>query len=246
MLYFFKSSLRKISKQKVTSIINLAGLVLSISTFLVIAAWIRSELSYDRFWDGYDQTYRVTLTRKVNGNPVLNTAMNYTGAGQVLQNELPEIERATTLGKDMITAFTSENSCQDVNFCYIDSSFFKVFPRPLVFESSDIFADIHGAILSQSMAKKLFGTTDPLNRKFKVNEGWEFFVCAVFEDFPNNSHLKFDMLIQRKALFYYMYNFNYETGILNNDNISGIPADNPYGQGNWSSFLYWYTYVKLQ
>jgi putative ABC transport system permease protein len=43
-----------------------------------------------------------------------------------------------------------------------------------------------------------------------------------------------------------MNNFNYETGVLNNDNISGIADDNPYGQGNWSPFLYLYTYVKLQ
>jgi putative ABC transport system permease protein len=245
MFYFYQSSLRKISKQKVISAINLTGLVLGITTFLFIALWIRSELSFDRFWEGNDRMYRVTLTKKANGSPVLNTAMNYPGAGKVLQNELPEIEVATTVGKDVITAFTPQNSYQDIHFYYIDSSFFRVFPRPVVSENSNIFADIHGAMVSRSMAKKLFGKENPLNRKFKLNEGWEFFVCAVFDDFPENSHMKIDMMVQWKALFYYMRNFNYETGSLNNDHIGEITNSDPYSQREWSN-LYSYTYIKLK
>ena len=245
MLYFYQSALRKISKQKVISAINLTGLVLGITTFLFIALWIRSELSFDRFWDGNDRMYRVALTKKANGSPVLNTAMNYPGVGKVLQNELPEIEVATTVGKDVITAFTPQNSYQDISFYYIDSSFFRVFPRPIVAENSNLFADIHGAMVSQSMAKKLFGKENPLNRKFKLNEGWEFFVCAVFDDFPENSHMKIDMMVQWKALFYYMGNFNYTTGTLNNDHIGEITNSDPYSQREWSN-LYSYTYIKLK
>lgn len=245
MFYQYKTTLRKIFKQKITSIINLSGLILSISAFLFIISWILSEKSYDRFWNGYDRIYRVALTKKVNGSPVLNTAMNYPGAGQVLQNEFPEIEAATKFGKDFITVFTAENSYQDVNFYYIDSSFFKIFPRHYVSENSEIFADIHGAIISKSMAKKLFGSENPLTRKFKLNEGWEFFVCAVFDDFPENSHIKADVLIQWKALFYYMNNFNYSTGILDDDHISEISENDPYGRNEWS-YMYSHTYIKLK
>ncbi len=245
MFHFIKYSLRKIFKQKTISFINLTGLVLGISTFLFIALWIRSELSFDRFWKENKQIYRVALTKTVNGAPVLNTAMNYPGAGMVLQNELPEIETATTFGKDHITAFTNENSFQDINFSYIDTSFFKVFPRPMIYENPNIFSDIHGAILSKSMAKNLFGNSNPLNQKFKLNEGWEFFVSAVFEDFPENSHLKIDMMVQWKSLFYYMGNFNYTTGVLDNSHISEITQSDPYSQREWS-YLYSYTYIKLR
>jgi putative ABC transport system permease protein len=245
MSYLYKYSLRKISKQKAVSIINLSGLVLGISTFLFIALWIKSELSYDRFWTGNDRMYRVALTKKANGSPVLQTAMNFPGVGRVLENELPEVEVATMVGKDVITAYTPERSCPDINFYYVDSSFFSMFPRPIVSENSNIFADIHGAIISKSMAKKLFGDENPLNRKFKLNEGWEFFVCAVFEDFPENSHIKTDMLVQWKALFYYMRNFDYERGVLNDSHIGEIRASNPYSQGEWTP-LYSYTYMKLR
>jgi putative ABC transport system permease protein len=245
MFYFYKTTLRKITKQKSTSLINLAGLVLGISTFLFITAWIRSEKSFDRFWKGYDRIYRVALTKTANGSPIHKTAMNYPGAGRVLENEFPEIEVVTTFGKDVITVFTPETSYQDIRFYYIDTSFFTVFPRPVVSETSNIFADIHGAIISKSMAKKLFGKANPLNMKFKLNEGWEFFVSAVFEDMPENSHLKVDMMIQWKSLFYYMNNFNYETGVLNNDHISEMTQNTPYSQSEWSP-LYSCTYIKLK
>ncbi len=245
MFYFYKTTLRKIIKQKSTSLINMAGLILGISTFLFIIAWIKSEKSFDRFWKDHDGIYRVALTKTANGSPILKTAMNYPGAGRVLENEFPEIEAATSIGKDVITVYTPENSYQDIHFYYIDSSFFTVFPRPLVSETSNIFADIHGAIISQSMAKKLFGKANPLNMKFKLNEGWEFYVIAVFEDMPENSHLKVDMMIQWKALFYYMNNYNYETGVLNDEHISEISANTPYSQSEWRS-LYSYTYIKLR
>ena len=129
MFHFYKSALRNILKEKAISVINIAGLVLGISTFIFLASWIWSEKSFDRFWKGYDRIYRVSLTKTVNGGTILNTAMNYSGAGPVLKNEFPEIETETTFGKDIITVYTPENSFQNINFFYIDSTFFKVFPR---------------------------------------------------------------------------------------------------------------------
>jgi putative ABC transport system permease protein len=244
MNLFILSAFRRIFKNKVSTVINLVGLTLSIITFLLIISWIKSEQSYDRFWPGYNEMFRVTLTQTSNGSPVLSTAMNYSGAGPVLRNELPEIEAATILNKDKVTVFTPEKSFQDINLFYLDTSFFKVFPRPLQADNSNIYADIHGAILSRSMAKKLFGNTNPLNQRFKLNEGWDFFVCAIFEDFPKNSHLQIDMLIQRKALFYYVRNFNNATGMLDDSHIGEIRESDPYSQMDWTHRSY--TYIKLK
>ena len=48
---------------------------------------------------------------------------------------------------------------------------------------------------------------------------WEFVVNSVFDDVPENSHIKFDLILQRKALLYYMRNFDYTIGQLDNSNI---------------------------
>ncbi|HCR90513.1 MAG TPA: hypothetical protein DIW50_08675, partial [Prolixibacteraceae bacterium] len=241
-----RSTLRRISKNRLNTLINFIGLTLSLITFLIIISWIRSEKNYDRFWPGSEQIYRVALNKIVKGNEVFTSAMNFYGAGTVLQNEIPGIEASTHLSKDIVTVYTQENSFQNVNMFYADSSFFKVFPRSLQTETPDrLFPDVHGVLVSRSLAQKLFGDADPLNRKFKLNEGWEFYICGVFEDFPPNSHMKIDLLLSWKTLRYYLRYFNNSTGRLEDGDLSAIREQDPYSRSSWSRNS-WYTYIKLQ
>jgi hypothetical protein len=48
----------------------------------------------------------------------------------------------------------------------------------------------------------LYGTTDVIGRELALNEGWKFWVSAVFEDIPENSHINFDMLLNMASMFY--------------------------------------------
>jgi|WetSurMetagenome_2_1015567.scaffolds.fasta_scaffold45210_2 putative ABC transport system permease protein len=246
MNIIIRACFRKLLKNKVNLIINLLGLTIGMTAFLFIAFWIKSEKSFDKFWKGSDRIYRVELERTSGGDGIFRTAMNYNGAGTVLRNEIPEIEAATHLDKDIITVFTPQASIQNVNMFFTDSSFFKVFPIDL--QPNDtrmIFSDIHGAIISRSLALKLFGETDPINHTFKLNEGWEFYVCAIFDNLPENSHIKFDLILQRKALLYYMRNFDYTTGMLDNSKLSSFADRDPYNQSEWRNTM-GYTYIKLK
>ena len=246
MNLLIRLAIRKIFKYKLNTVVNLLGLTLSLVAFLMIISWIRSEKSYDRFWPESDKIFRVALQKSVKGSEAFTSAMNYYGAGTVLQNEIPEIEVSTHLSKDIVTVYTNENSFQDVNMFYADSSFFKVFPRSLQTETPGrIFPDVHGVWVSRSLAHKLFGNSDPLNRKFKLNEGWEFYICGVFEDFPPNSHLKMDLLLSWKTLRYYLRYFNNSTGRLEDGDLFSIREQDSYSRSSWSG-INWYTYVKIQ
>lgn len=246
MNLIFNAVWRRALKNKINLGINLLGLIIGMIAFVFIFSWVRSERSYDQFWDGASQTYRVTLKRTGNGKELQNIARNYNGVGPVLQNELPEVEAATHLDKDIITVFTPRASVPNINMFFTDSSFFKVF-RVLV-ESENpklLFTDIHSAIISRSLAVKLFGDQNPLNQTFKLNEGWEFYVCGVFDDVPENSHIKFDLILQRKALLYYMRNFDYATGKLDNSKLASWVDRDPYSQGQWRGTR-GYTYIRLK
>ncbi len=246
MKQFFFSAFRRILRNRINSLINFTGLTLSLFTFLIIISWISSEISYDRFWEGSERIYRIGLKKNAKGNDVFSSAMNYQGTKAVLKDKIPEIDASTGLIRDIVTVYTHENSFQNVNMFYADTSFFKVFPRALHTETPGrIFPDIHGVLISSSLAKKLFGSAEPLNRKFKLNEGWEFFVCGVFEDIPLNSHLKIDLLLQWKSLIYYLRYFNNSTGMLEDGDLSVIRENDPYSKASWSSNNC-YTYVKLR
>ena len=246
MILLTHSTFRNIFRNRLSSVINIIGLTLSMITFLVIISWIKSEKSYDRLWPGSEQIYRVALSKTVKGNNVSISAMNFMGAGAVLQNKIPEIEAATGLSKDIVTVYTNENSFQNVNMFYADTSLFKVFPRLLQPETyGNLFPDLHGVWMNRSLAHKLFGNRDPLNQKFKLNEGWEFFVCGVFEDFPSDSHMKIDLLLSWKTLLYYLRYFNNNTGTLEDGDPAAIKESDPYSRRSWTRNS-WYTYIKLR
>jgi len=246
MQLIIKIVFRRIKKAKLNLFINVFGLTVGMIAFTFIFSWIISEKSYDRFWDSADKLFRVELTRTGQGRILQNTAKNYNGVGPVLKNGLPEIEAATHLDKDIITVFTPGASVQNVDMFFTDSSFFKVFPRPLECDNPELlFADIHNAVISRSLARKLFGNKNPINKTFKLNEGWEFYIKAVFDDVPENSHVKFDLILTRKALFYYMRNFDYATGKLDNSKIASFRESDPYSQGQWNGRR-GYTYIRLK
>ena len=238
--------LRRLIKNKSNLVINISGLLIGSIVFVYIIGWMISEKSYDKFWENNEDIYRVELKRTADGEEVQNTAMNYYGAGPVLKNDLPGIEASTNLIKDIISVFTPRAFVPDIDMFFTDSSFFKVFNFPVRCENKGLlFSDIHYAIISRSLGLKLFGNTNPVNQTFKLNEGWEFMVMGVFDDIPENSHLHFDLILQRKALFYYMRNFNPATGELDNSNISGFSLGDPYARGQWGRTQS-YTYIRLK
>ncbi|MFC0875269.1 ABC transporter permease [Saccharicrinis sp. FJH2] len=246
MKLYFLAVLRRFKQNKLTPGISILGLTIGFTVFLFIFSWIESEKSYDRFWEDAGNMYHVELIQKSNGDIIQNTARNYNGVGPVLMNALPEIAAATHLDKDIITVFTPEANVQNINMFFTDSMFFKVFPRHLTGENTDqLFNDIHYAAISRSLASRLFGNQDPVNKTFKLNEGWEFIVNSVFDDVPENSHIKFDLILQRKALLYYMRNFDYATGQLDNGNIASFADRDPYSRGQWNGRR-GYTYIRLK
>ncbi len=238
--------LRSAQKQKLTSVLSILVLTLGMTSFMLIFFFIQYDKSYDESWNESDRIYRVALEKTLpNGNKATSAA-NYSGLSKVVATEIPGIEYATGLWKDVITAYTPDNFLQNVNFFWGDNSFFKVFNQPfIVGNQNNPFPTIQSAVLSESAALRLFGKKDALNKRFKLNEGWEFIVAGVFTDLPENSHLKMDILISSKSLFYYMSNFDYKTSTLKLDDMAN--ASEPDNSSEWL----WrnpdtYTYIRLK
>ncbi|NMH88914.1 ABC transporter permease [Flavivirga algicola] len=248
--HFLKSIIRNIVNRKFLSLAKILGLVVGFAVFIFLAVKIQYEDSYDQFWTDYKDVYRVALDVKyANGEEVLS-AKNFGGASELLDLELSEVVSHCNFGKDVVTIFNgSKQKIQDVDFVYTDPTFFDVFNRKIIkSENTKLLENIHGVVISQSFAKKLFGNENPINKELTVNEGWKFVVDAVFEDIPSNSHMKIDVVAAYKSLFYYMQNFdNTRQVLLENPNYEYHKPD-PYSQRRWSTPVQYrpYSYIKLK
>ena len=92
-----KIALRSLFRNKLFSSINIIGLALGILTCLLIGQYVSFELSYDKFHKNADRIYRVRHDRYIDGDLQYQKAQAFIPTGEVLKNELPEVQEYTTL-----------------------------------------------------------------------------------------------------------------------------------------------------
>ena len=237
---------RSLKKQKLASLLSILVLTIGMASFMLIFFFIQYENSFDKSWEKSGQIYRVALEKTLkNGNKTV-AATNYAGLCRVIAEEIPEVQSATGLWADVVTAYTPENFLKDAKLFWGDAGCFSVFNCPFVAGSRENpFPTIQSATISESTAIRLFGRSDALNQRFKLNEGWEFIVSGVFADIPGNSHLKIDFLISRESLFYYLRHFDANTSTLRLKTVQGSNEPAPTTIWLWENPQV-YTYIRLK
>lgn len=203
---YFKVSFRNFARNKVYSSINLSGLIVGISACLLITLHVLEELSYDNFHPGADRTYRVVMD--MYGKNGLNTrsAPVYAAVGPNLLKDLPEIEamaRILPFGGGVYSARQADGSLVRFNeekAVLADSSFFQVFGFKLLDgDPNQVLAKKNQIALSRSTAERYFGSEKAVGKTIIWRGTREALVTGVFEDFPENSHMQFDMITSTRS-----------------------------------------------
>jgi putative ABC transport system permease protein len=121
----------------------------------------------------------------------------------------------------MPVKYQTENYYEN-NMAYTDKSFFQVFSFTLVQgEAATALEEDFAIVLSQEMALKYFGDENPMGKKLRIANQYDFFITGVMENMPSHSHLKLDFLCSISS-FYAIRNqdvnewdnFNYYTYLL--------------------------------
>ena len=142
-------AIRNVLKSKVFSAINVLGLSIGLAACLLIFQFVSFEMSYDKFHEKLDRTFRITNDRFQNGRLIQHGTIMYPTIGPTMAKDFPEIEEYTRLmpGGTMNVKINDKNFRDDV--CHFaDERFFSVFSfKLLAGERTDIFErTIHGSI----------------------------------------------------------------------------------------------------
>jgi putative ABC transport system permease protein len=247
--FTLKILIKSLRNNKLLTAIQLVGLVIGFTIVIFLLVKIKYEYSYDTFWKDSQSIYRLGLDLSYEDGRVYRSARNFEGSSELLKAEIPGIVSQCNLGRDVITVYDHDKVIQNVDWFWSDTTFFSVFERKILYkESNQLFGDIHGIAISASFAKKLFGNEDPLNKEITLNEGWMFLVKSVFEDIPDNSHLKVDVLGSYQSLYYYMRNFDNTTQTLIENPSFTYQKASPYTRSRWSSPTQFrpHCYIRLE
>ncbi|MDZ4713961.1 MAG: ABC transporter permease [Cytophagales bacterium] len=197
---FVRIAIRNLIKQRIYTIVNVLGLAVSITACLLLVLYVRHETSYDSFLADSDRIYKVALERKYPNHATYYAVIPHSYAS-AMQRDFPEVENNLhLLGPNQrmeINYKTPENeirSFEEDNVFFADSSFFSFFDIPLLQgDRKTALAAPNQLIVSKAIAERYFGREDPLNKVLFGNFG-EYKVTGVFDKFPENSHLKFEIM----------------------------------------------------
>lgn len=195
---YFKIAIRSLTRNKGFTFINVFGLVVGISFSTMLYTYVTNELSYDSFHQKSDRTYRVlTLDKSIPEN-VRTYGVTVSPFGPELVNSFPEVEEMTRIHQfsGQVIVEIGEAKYNERNwFTTTDNNFFNVFDFDLVEgDKATALSQPFSVVLPQSMAKKYFGEGSALGKTMNLQEIGVVKVTGVMKDFPENSHLKFDLL----------------------------------------------------
>jgi putative ABC transport system permease protein len=192
---YCKLTFRIISRNKIHSFINIAGLAIGMACCLFILIWVQDELSYDKFHENAPYLYRVEENLNVSGR-IYHVAFTPYPLAPALKADFPEIIEATQyveLGQGLIRY--GEKAFYEPGIA-VTPAFFRMFTFPFVKgDSRTALDDPFSMVISEEIAQKYFGAVDPIGKVFSVNKEYDMKVTGVMKNVPSNSYLQFDMVL---------------------------------------------------
>jgi len=197
---YIKIAFRIMSRSKLFSFINVAGLAVGMACCLLIMLWVHNELSFDHFHDKSDRIHRLCIDGDF-GTPMKVPATS-AAAGPALIRDMPEVLDAVRLsspGRTEMRLGDEHFLAEDV--LYADSSLFTIFSFPLLSgDPAGALEAPYSVVLTRDAAEKYFGSEDPVGQVLHFENDRAYSVTGVAENIPFNSHLRFSMARSFKTL----------------------------------------------
>ena len=185
---YFKTAWRNLSRNKISSFINIGGLSIGMAVALLIGLWIYDELSFNSYHKNHSRIGRILIKgNDAEEGPFVSTSLPYPLATELRENykgNFKHIVRASWEQEYILSAGDKKLSGAGQ---FMDPDAPEMFTLKMVKGSWSGLKDMHSIILSSSIAKALFGNTDPVNQVVMINNKTNVKVTGVYEDLPLNS-----------------------------------------------------------
>jgi ABC-type antimicrobial peptide transport system permease subunit len=187
---YFKIAWRNLIKSKVYSLINILGLATGMTVAMLIALWIWDEVTYDQYHKNHTELAQV-MTTFINDQDEMVTAQ---AVAMPIGNELRSKYGGDFKNVSMASwNFSHVLSVGEIKISergmWVEANFPDMFSLKMLQGSLNGLADPSSILLGASLAKKLFGNSDPLNKMIKLDNEDSYKVTGVYEDLPHNTTL---------------------------------------------------------
>jgi putative ABC transport system permease protein len=257
---YLLSAFRNIVKNKVFSTLNLLGLSVGIAACLLLLQYVYYENSFDKFHTNSENIYRIRYDNYVDGERSFACAAAVPAVGPAMKNNFPEVlEYSWAFPFEGIIVTNYNNlSFRERKMQVATPSFLRMFDWEMIAGDTSALSKPYTAVITESTAKRYFGENEPIGQEITF---WGDRVCevrGVIRDVPDNSHLKFTVLISAETLHQLSDNqsrtawgwYDYNTYILLDENADPFEFQDKFAEWlaveraeEWEKYNYYQEFV---
>lgn len=193
---YFRIAWRNLLKNRVFSVINILGLSIGLTCFMLIATFVYNELSYDRYPADAENIYRVNLSVTGNGDVAVYPNVDV-AVGEGMKAAFPEIKASTRVSQASDFVKYGDNQFKEEHLAFADSNFLQLFSIPLLEgNNANALTGPNSVVISKAFAKKYFGNDEAIGKSLAIGlRGAVYKVTGVFDKIPDDSHFHFDAFL---------------------------------------------------
>jgi putative ABC transport system permease protein len=206
------TALRNIVRHKLYSFINIAGLAIGLACVIFVILFVRGELSYDKWIPDTKNLYRLELSVYIPGRDVLAMANVPFAMPAAMRDEIPEVTGMTRFNPSGMTLMVGDRQFLE-QVTAVDPDFFQIIKLPLLQgDPGRVFQDPQSLVLSESAARKYFGTTNVIGKIITTTAACEasdaaclsrmvsLKVTGVMRDIPYNTQFDGDVFLPNTSI----------------------------------------------
>ena len=202
---YFKIGWRNLLNNKSYTVINMAGLALSVLCAIFIFSFVRQHLAVDDFHPYPERTYRVVT--ELHRDVVAYQSNVPSPLGAHFRNDYTYAEKIARVYTESDALITLRKENKLVKFketggiAFTEASFFEIFHFPLLKgKPTTVLTEPNTAILTERVARKFFGDKDPIGEVFWFQNRFPFTVTGVLQDLPVNTDIRSEIFVSYPSL----------------------------------------------
>jgi putative ABC transport system permease protein len=206
---------RQLKATKGFTVINILGLTLGLTTFLLIVLYVADELSYDRFNTKADRIYRVNTDLRL-GQHISYMADAAPPVAPTLLRNYPAVQRAVRMLPQPGTTFLKGDAkIAEPRVVICDPQVFDIFTLPMIEgNAATALQAPNTVVITESTAKRYFGSSGPnstastnpganpsiIGRTIRdIDDSATLTVTGVIRDLPEQSSFHYDFFISMQG-----------------------------------------------
>lgn len=191
---YWKIAVRNLLRSKGFSFLNIAGLVLGMASATLILLWIQHERSYDTFHEKNARLYELMTSHFADGKWGTGSATPEVMPPAIMK-DCPEVEDVVRISWNSSLLFNYKDKAIKAEGAASDTGFLTAFSFLLIKgDAGTALRDPYSIVVTEGMAKKLFGDEDPMGKIVKMDNKDNFKVTGVLKDLPDNTQFRFEFI----------------------------------------------------